>query len=53
MNKIDLLPHLEFDVDGFVDNLRAVNPRAALLPISARTGEGVDRWCEWLAASPR
>jgi hydrogenase nickel incorporation protein HypB len=53
MNKIDLLPHLDFDVDRFVDNLRAVNPHAELLPLSARTGEGVDAWCNWLATSPR
>ena len=48
VNKIDLLPHLDFDLDRFVDNLRAVNPTARLLFVSARTGEGVDDWCDWL-----
>ncbi|MEJ2579924.1 MAG: hydrogenase nickel incorporation protein HypB [Kineosporiaceae bacterium] len=48
MNKTDLLPHLDVDLDLFEKNLRAVNPRARLLPLSARTGEGVDAWCSWL-----
>jgi len=50
MNKIDLLPHLDFDVDRFLANLRAVNPEAALVPTSARTGDGIDEWCRWLTA---
>ena len=51
VNKIDLLPHLDFDLDRFVDNLRAVNPRRPRHPPSARTGEGVDEWCDWLRTS--
>lgn len=51
INKMDLLPHLGFDLDGFLANLRAVNPAAAVLEISARTGEGVDGWCDWLRAA--
>jgi hydrogenase nickel incorporation protein HypB len=50
MNKIDLLPHLDFDVDRFAANLRAVNPNAQLVPTSARTGDGIDEWCTWLTA---
>ncbi|MCU1655458.1 MAG: hydrogenase accessory protein HypB [Pseudonocardiales bacterium] len=50
INKIDLLPHLDFDLAAFRANLRAVNPAAATLEISARTGEGVDAWCDWLRA---
>ena len=50
VNKIDLLPYLDFDMDGFLGNLRAVNPGAAVLQVSARTGEGVDAWCDWLRA---
>ena len=50
VNKIDLLPYLDFDMDGFLGNLRAVNPSAAVLQVSARTGEGVDAWCDWLRA---
>jgi hydrogenase nickel incorporation protein HypB len=50
VNKMDLLPHLDFDLDGFVGNLRAVNPSAEVLFASARTGEGIDAWCDWLRA---
>ena len=49
VNKIDLLPHLDFDVDAFLANLTAVNPAARIIMASARSGEGVDEWCEWLA----
>jgi len=48
VNKIDLLPHLDFDMERFVRNVRAVNPAARLVFVSARTGEGVGEWCEWL-----
>jgi hydrogenase nickel incorporation protein HypB len=48
VNKIDLLPHLDFDLDKFLSNLKAVNPSAQVIQASARTGEGVDEWCSWL-----
>ncbi len=48
INKVDLLPHLDFDLSAFLDNLRMVNPSAQALLMSARTGEGLDRWVEWL-----
>jgi hydrogenase nickel incorporation protein HypB len=50
VNKIDLLPHLDFDLDRFLANLDAVHPGVARLLVSARTGEGVDAWRDWLAA---
>ncbi|HEY1278860.1 MAG TPA: hydrogenase nickel incorporation protein HypB [Acidimicrobiales bacterium] len=50
VNKLDLLPHLDFDLDRFVTNVRAVNPHARLIPLSARTGQGLDEWCAWLDA---
>jgi hydrogenase nickel incorporation protein HypB len=37
-------------VDGFLANLRKVNPAAEILFASARTGDGVDSWCDWLRA---
>ncbi|MET1003530.1 MAG: hydrogenase nickel incorporation protein HypB [Acidimicrobiia bacterium] len=49
VNKIDLLPHLDFELDRFLDNLAGVNPTATVIRTSARTGEGVDEWCRWLA----
>ena len=48
VNKIDLLPHLDFDLDEFLANLHAVNPSAEIIMASARTGEGVAEWCDWL-----
>jgi hydrogenase nickel incorporation protein HypB len=48
LNKIDLLPHLDFDVSGAIDNARAVNPSIETLLVSARTGEGLDTWYDWL-----
>ncbi len=50
VNKVDLLPHLDFDLDAFLSNVTAVNPKAQVIMASARTGEGVDEWCAWLAA---
>jgi hydrogenase nickel incorporation protein HypB len=47
-NKIDLLPHLDFDIAAAEANARAVNPAASLLRVSARSGEGLDTWYEWL-----
>jgi hydrogenase nickel incorporation protein HypB len=50
VNKIDLLPHLDFDLDLFLANLHAVNPTATVIQTSSRTGDGVDQWCAWLLA---
>ncbi len=52
INKVDLLPHLDFDLDRFLYNLDAVNPDVARMQLSARTGEGVDQWRTWLAELP-
>jgi hydrogenase nickel incorporation protein HypB len=52
INKIDLLPHLDFDVDRLVANIDTVNPRAETMLVSARTGEGVDAFRDWLAGVP-
>jgi hydrogenase nickel incorporation protein HypB len=48
VNKIDLLPHLDFDLDKFLYHLDAVHPEVARLHVSARTGEGIDEWRDWL-----
>ena len=48
LNKIDLVPHLDVDVDSYVARIREVNPAATILPISARTGVGMADWFGWL-----
>ncbi len=48
VNKIDLLPYLDFDLDRFLANLAAVNPTARVMQLSARTGEGMAQWCDWI-----
>jgi hydrogenase nickel incorporation protein HypB len=50
VNKIDLLPHLDFDLPRFMANLTDVNPAATVIEASSRTGDGVDAWCDWLLA---
>ena len=48
VNKIDLLPHLDVDLELFARNLTAVNPTVQRIDLSARTGAGLDLWCDWL-----
>jgi hydrogenase nickel incorporation protein HypB len=48
VNKVDLLEHLDFDLDRFLYHLEAVNPGVAHLLLSARTGKGVDAFRDWL-----
>ena len=48
VTKTDLLPHLDFDVDRLIDNARRINPTIGVLKLSAKTGEGMDRWLHWL-----
>jgi hydrogenase nickel incorporation protein HypB len=48
VNKIDLLPHLDFDLDKFLYHLDAVHPGVERLLVSASTGEGIGEWRDWL-----
>jgi hydrogenase nickel incorporation protein HypB len=48
VNKIDLMPHLDFDLDRFLTNLEQVNPGVEHLLVSARTGDGVEAFATWL-----
>ena len=48
INKIDLLPHVRFDVARCIAAAREVNPRVAVLRVSAETGEGMQDWYDWL-----
>lgn len=51
LNKIDLLPHVDFDVAQCIAYARQVNPRIKVLQVSAKTGEGMDNWLRWLKAN--
>lgn len=48
INKIDVLPYFDFDMDKVVEYAHMRNPKLKIFPISAKTGEGVDAWCDWL-----
>ncbi len=48
LNKIDLAPYCDVDLDLYEENLRRVNPGIEILRISARTGEGMEDWVQWL-----
>lgn len=51
LNKIDLLPYVQFDVEKCIEYARRVNPNIKVLNISATSGEGLDTWYQWLSAS--
>lgn len=51
MNKVDLLPYVDFDVERFAAHVRAVNPGAVLLRVSATRGDGLTDWYAWLHAT--
>lgn len=48
INKIDVLPYFDFDMEKVVEYARMRNPKIEIFPISAKTGEGVDAWVDWL-----
>ena len=48
LNKIDLVPYLDVDVDSYIARVREVNATATILPVSARTGVGMADWFDWL-----
>jgi hydrogenase nickel incorporation protein HypB len=48
INKIDLLPYVDFDLDVFSRHARSINPGVQIVPLSATTGEGVGAWYDWI-----
>ena len=50
LNKTDLAPHCDVDLDLYEANLRRVNPTIEILRVSARTGEGMEGWLKWLSS---
>ena len=51
LNKIDLLPYLNFDVEKCIEYARRVNPKIKILQVSATSGEGMESWYQWLRAT--
>jgi hydrogenase nickel incorporation protein HypB len=49
LNKVDLVPYAGVELDELRRNVREVNPRAEIFPVSCRTGEGLEAWLHWLA----
>lgn len=53
INKIDVLPYFNFDMEACKEYILMRNPNAKIIPICARTGEGVQEWADWLKAQVR
>lgn len=48
INKMDVLPYFDFDVEKCKENILYRNPNAKIFEVCAKTGEGIDDWCNWL-----
>ncbi|MCX7738464.1 MAG: hydrogenase nickel incorporation protein HypB [Hydrogenothermaceae bacterium] len=48
ITKVDLLPYIDFDIEDAKRNIKKVNPKVDIIPLSAKTGEGMDRWIRYL-----
>lgn len=48
ITKMDLAPYLDIDVERIAHNVRQMNPQVAILPVSAKTGEGLEAWFDWI-----
>lgn len=48
INKIDVIEHFDFDLEAITEHVKKLNPNIKIIPISARNGEGIDEWAEWL-----
>lgn len=53
INKMDLLPYVDFDLDEFMANARRINPDLSFIPLSAKTGEGLELWYDWVRENHR
>lgn len=51
LNKIDLLPYVDFDVEQCIRYAKQVNPRIKIVQLSAKTGAGMESWSQWIKAS--
>lgn len=53
VNKIDVMPYFDFDLDKCREYVAMRNPKAKVIPICAKTGEGIDEWADWLREQVR
>lgn len=53
INKIDLLPYLEFDVASFRKAIEGLNPKVKIFEVSCKTGAGIDAWCSWISTEAK
>ncbi|WP_458413770.1 hydrogenase nickel incorporation protein HypB [Schinkia sp. CFF1] len=51
LNKIDLLPYLDFDVEQAIEDLKGINPDSSLMMVSSKTDEGIDQWINWIRSA--
>jgi hydrogenase nickel incorporation protein HypB len=49
INKMDLLPHVDFDIANFNRSIQGLNPGVEVFELSCKTGEGIERWCSWIS----
>jgi len=48
INKMDLLPHVDFDITAFRRSITGLNPEVEVFQISCKTGDGIEKWCSWI-----
>ena len=53
VNKIDVLPYFDFKLEAVRERVHRLNPNARVIPVCARTGEGLDEWADWLRQQVR
>jgi len=53
INKIDLLPHIDFDVASFRKAVEGLNPDVKIFVVSCKTGDGIDAWCSWVLSEAK
>ncbi|PZD73565.1 Hydrogenase isoenzymes nickel incorporation protein HypB [Acaryochloris thomasi RCC1774] len=53
ITKIDLAPYLDIEIERIVANVRQLNPRVKVIPVSAQSGDGLERWFDWLRSQVR
>jgi hydrogenase nickel incorporation protein HypB len=49
INKMDLLPYVDFDIAAFRRSVEGLNPKVEIFEVSSKTGEGIEKWCSWVS----